>query len=310
MRCDAKIDGYSIELLLDSGASGSIVTEQFLKKINRKIDRQIKVALVGINGEKTRPLGEVVDLPIKIQNNIMPINAVVTEATDYDVLVGNDWLTKCEAVLSWPDERMTYRWKGRTAEVPITCWTKSTRSPVTKEEIPVTLDEEDEYEEEEIEEKPAFKMDCELEVTPQIVRINDNLWSPEVLEWAKWQSEMQKEDEDIELSEEETQWLPYLRAEDFKVEEKEGLTLKYFDNNGEGKKPEKAHDTDAGLDLYYFGNESLLVPAGKITAVDTQVAIEIPKNFYAQISTQSLWAVKGIHTVGGVCDAGYTGDII
>jgi len=108
MRCDAKIDGHSIELLLDSGASESIVTKQFLKKIKRKIDWQIKVALVGINGEKTRPLGEVVDLPIKIQNNIIPVNAVVTEATDYDVLVGNDWLTKCEAVLSWPDERMTY----------------------------------------------------------------------------------------------------------------------------------------------------------------------------------------------------------
>ena len=53
-------------------------------------------------------------------------------------------------------------------------------------------------------------MDCELEVTLQIVQINDNLWSPEVLEWAKQQSEMQKEEEDIELSEEETQWLLYL----------------------------------------------------------------------------------------------------
>jgi dUTP diphosphatase len=121
---------------------------------------------------------------------------------------------------------------------------------------------------------------------------------------------MQKEEEDIELSEEETQWLPYLRAEDFKAEEKEGLTLKYFDNNGEGKKPEKAYDTDAGLDLYYLGKEPLSVPAGKITAVDTQVAIEIPKNSYAQISTRSSWAAKGIYTVGGVCDAGYTGNII
>ena len=38
IRCNAKIDGYSIELLLDSRASGSIVIEQFLKKIKRKID--------------------------------------------------------------------------------------------------------------------------------------------------------------------------------------------------------------------------------------------------------------------------------
>ena len=94
------------------------------------------------------------------------------------------------------------------------------------------------------------------------------------------------------------------------VEEKPGLTLKYFDNNGQGKQPTKAWKTDAGLNLYYTGDKSLILPAKKTTLVNTFIVLEIPEGTYAQIATRSSWAKKEITTVGGVCDAGYTGDVI
>ena len=38
MYCKAKVDGWDIELILDSGSSGSIVTKKFLEKVGQKID--------------------------------------------------------------------------------------------------------------------------------------------------------------------------------------------------------------------------------------------------------------------------------
>ena len=72
----------------------------------------------------------------------------------------------------------------------------------------------------------------------------------------------------------------------------------------------KTWKIDAGLDLYYTRAKPLILPARKTTLVNTFVTLEIPEETYAQIATRSLWAKKGITTVGGVCDAGYTGDII
>jgi len=46
------------------------------------------------------------------------------------------------------------------------------------------------------------------------------------------------------------------------------------------------------------------------TKVDTFIAIEIPVGTYAQIASRSLKSSKGINVVGGVCDAGYNGNII
>ena len=94
------------------------------------------------------------------------------------------------------------------------------------------------------------------------------------------------------------------------VKEKSGLIFKYFDNDGQEKQPIKAWKTDAGLDLYYTGTEPLILLAKKTIPVNTFIALEIPQETYAQITTRSSWAKKGITTVGGVCDTGYTGDII
>ncbi len=89
-----------------------------------------------------------------------------------------------------------------------------------------------------------------------------------------------------------------------------GQTIKYFDNNGTGKQPTQAYESDAGLDLFYLGKEPLILPAQAVAAVDTNIAFEIPTGTFAKIESRSSMARKGIHAVGGVCDAGYNGNII
>ena len=91
---------------------------------------------------------------------------------------------------------------------------------------------------------------------------------------------------------------------------KPGLTIKYFDNNGSGKQPTKAYESDAGLDLYYTGQQPLVLKAKSTTPVDIAIAFEIPDGTYGKIDSRSSMAKKGINVVGGVCDAGYIGNII
>jgi len=54
----------------------------------------------------------------------------------------------------------------------------------------------------------------------------------------------------------------------------------------------------------------LILLAQTTTAVDTNIAFEIPTGTFAKIESRSSMAKKGINAVGGVCDAGYTGNII
>jgi dUTP pyrophosphatase len=93
-------------------------------------------------------------------------------------------------------------------------------------------------------------------------------------------------------------------------DEPPGLTIKYFDNDNKRKQPTRAYQTDAGLDLYYIESQPLILAADKVTLIDTHIAFEIPPGTYAQIAPRSSLAQKGIDVVEGVCDAGYTGNII
>ena len=91
--------------------------------------------------------------------------------------------------------------------------------------------------------------------------------------------------------------------------------------SGNGILPTRAHEWDAGLDLYtpedVFVNRSERrgetcegVDIGSAT-IDTLVHVEIPKGYVGFIKSKSGLAVKhGITAAGGVIDSGYTGSVV
>src|SRR6266487_1668716 len=89
-----------------------------------------------------------------------------------------------------------------------------------------------------------------------------------------------------------------------------GQVIKYFDNNGTGKQLSRAYELDTSLDLFYLGEKLLILLAQTTIAVDINIAFEIPTRAFTKIESRSSMAKKGINAVGGVCDAGYTGNII
>lgn len=74
------------------------------------------------------------------------------------------------------------------------------------------------------------------------------------------------------------------------------------------KMPTRAHDTDAGLDLY--ARDSCIVEAKDSAIFDTGVHVEIPVGFAGFLKSKSGLNVKHGIVSEGVIDAGYTGSIV
>lgn len=72
--------------------------------------------------------------------------------------------------------------------------------------------------------------------------------------------------------------------------------------------PTRAHETDAGLDLY--SPERQIIPAKESAIFNTGVHIQLPKNTVGMLKSKSGLNVKHGLTGEGVIDVGYTGSII
>lgn len=71
--------------------------------------------------------------------------------------------------------------------------------------------------------------------------------------------------------------------------------------------PTRAHDTDAGLDLY--AREDQVVPARGSAVFDTGVHVELPTFSAGLIKSKSGLHINHDITSDGVIDEGYTGSI-
>ena len=86
-----------------------------------EITRASKTVMVNVNGERRRPLGAVSDIPLKIHDCIIPMDAIVTDANSYAAIVGNDWLRKTKAVLDYNNNVMILKWQNETLKVTTEC---------------------------------------------------------------------------------------------------------------------------------------------------------------------------------------------
>jgi dUTP pyrophosphatase len=84
--------------------------------------------------------------------------------------------------------------------------------------------------------------------------------------------------------------------------------MKIMLSNKNAKIPQKAHDTDAGFDLYT--PRAFTVLRGASTIIDTGVHIEIPRGYVGFLKSKSGLNVKYGITGEGVIDSGYTGSIV
>ena len=87
------------------------------------------------------------------------------------------------------------------------------------------------------------------------------------------------------------------------------LMIKIYNDQDKGKIPERAHETDAGFDVRYTGDEPLTIHSQQTTIVDLFIAIEIPVGTVCQLMSRSSLAQKRIDIKGGTINSDYTGNI-
>lgn len=72
-----------------------------------------------------------------------------------------------------------------------------------------------------------------------------------------------------------------------------------------GKMPFKAHQSDAGFDL--FATEDITVVPGQVVRHPLNIRFGLPDNCWAEITSKSGLGSKGLLVFAGVIDSGYTG---
>ncbi|MCK5459539.1 dUTP diphosphatase [Candidatus Parcubacteria bacterium] len=86
------------------------------------------------------------------------------------------------------------------------------------------------------------------------------------------------------------------------------MLLKIKKISPDAKLPTFAHSDDAGMDLY--SSEDLEIQPRKKVNIKTGVIMEIPKGYAGLIWDKGGIANRSIHTLAGVVDAGYRGEVI
>lgn len=84
------------------------------------------------------------------------------------------------------------------------------------------------------------------------------------------------------------------------------LEVKIKRLNPEAKLPNYAHPGDVGLDLYSL--EEAIIPPGGHHRFYNGFALEFPEGYAAIVKDKGGVAKSGLHTMGGVFDAGFRGE--
>ncbi len=84
------------------------------------------------------------------------------------------------------------------------------------------------------------------------------------------------------------------------------MQLKIKKLKDDAKLPTYAHPGDVGMDLYSM--ETITLAPGEHHIFDHGFALEFPTGYAAIVKDKSSISKAGLHTMGGVFDAGYRGE--
>ncbi|KAG9292583.1 hypothetical protein G9A89_006954 [Geosiphon pyriformis] len=189
MYTNAKVDGYSIKLILDSELAGSIITRQLIDQLGCQVDHAASTRIITADGVTKPPIGEIDDFPIEVNNIIVPIKVLIMKATQYQALIGNDWLFKTNTTLDWNTQKLQLNQNSQHTWVPATC---GHFKPITMSSTPLIKFEK---EKEKQRKKPTW------EATIDAWTNNNQSKMPPILDWEEKNKEKGKGREENILEE-------------------------------------------------------------------------------------------------------------
>ena len=99
MKTQLRISNKDIEVIIDSGAAISVITEKLRKELSLKIIGKSNITCTLANGGKIASLGKV-NTEIEIYEKlVIPITLDVIESNQKEVIIGNDLLNEWTQIL-------------------------------------------------------------------------------------------------------------------------------------------------------------------------------------------------------------------
>ncbi|KAG9298414.1 hypothetical protein G9A89_000413 [Geosiphon pyriformis] len=91
---DAKVNGHSIKLILNNRSAGSIIIKQLMDQLGYQVNHAASTRIITTNGATKTSISKIDNFPIEVNSIMVLIKVLVIKATQYQALIGNDWLSK------------------------------------------------------------------------------------------------------------------------------------------------------------------------------------------------------------------------
>ncbi|KAG9290345.1 hypothetical protein G9A89_007076 [Geosiphon pyriformis] len=117
MYTNAKVDEQAIKLILNSGSTGSIITQQLMDQLGYQVDCAASARIIMANRATKTPISKINNFFFEVNDITVPIKVLVMKATQYQkayqVLWTNTDHNKLLLILSWDNKR-----KGKEEDIP------------------------------------------------------------------------------------------------------------------------------------------------------------------------------------------------
>ncbi|KAG9290350.1 hypothetical protein G9A89_007081 [Geosiphon pyriformis] len=118
---EATINNTPIKLILDNGSTGSIIMLQLVNQLGFKVDHATMSQIITADRSTKLPHSEIDSFPFEINDIVIPTKVLVIDTTQYQALVGNNWLTKANATLDWTTQELLINYNDYQTRIPATC---------------------------------------------------------------------------------------------------------------------------------------------------------------------------------------------
>lgn len=144
-RCTLHIDQQPVTAVIDSGAYVSVIAKSLLNQLGYVPTGPSNATLRLANGTCEKPIGIVFDLPVEVNNVIIPTTVHVIDCGNTYFILGNDWLRQLHASIDYGEECLTFHYQEKTIMVPMRftreCKPKKSKRPKEKEKVkPITIE--------------------------------------------------------------------------------------------------------------------------------------------------------------------------
>src|SRR6266545_866316 len=101
VRTTVRVKGIPMRAVLDTGANVSIITLPVVKKLRLTMGLLDGSKIIAVDLIKKNVIGIVKDASLSIQDVRVPVNLLVIEAPEDNLLLGTDWMDQYQADLSF-----------------------------------------------------------------------------------------------------------------------------------------------------------------------------------------------------------------